>query len=282
VRFADVGWSDIAATTGMASVVLEGLGYKPTVTIASIPIAFAGMKKKQIDVFLGYWNPSMTPQIEPFVKAGDIKVLDTPNLVGAKYTLAVPTYLYDKGLKTFADISKFEKELGGKIYGIEPGNDGNALIAGMIKDNKFGLKSFKMVESSEAGMLIEAQRAAKDQKAIVFLGWEPHPMNVQMKMSYLSGGDDIFGPNLGEAKVYTAIPPSYEKKCPNVYAFLKNLQYTTDIENQVMGPILKKVKPNVAAKDFLKKNPGTVDKWLAGVTTLDGKPGVDAVKTALK
>jgi glycine betaine/proline transport system substrate-binding protein len=281
VRFADVGWSDIAATTGMASVVLEGLGYKPTVTIASIPIAFAGMKKKQIDVFLGYWNPSMTPQIEPFVKAGDIKVLDTPNLVGAKYTLAVPTYLFDKGLKTFADIAKFEKDLGGKIYGIEPGNDGNALIAGMIKDNKFGLKSFKMVESSEAGMLIEAQRAIKDQKAIVFLGWEPHPMNVQMKMSYLSGGDDIFGPNLGEAKVYTAIPPSYEKKCPNVYKLLTNLQYTTDIENQVMGPILKKVKPNTAAKDFLKKNPGTVDKWLAGVTTLDGKPGVDAVKTAL-
>jgi glycine betaine/proline transport system substrate-binding protein len=281
VRFADVGWSDIAATTGMASVVLEGLGYKPTVTIASIPIAFAGMKKKQIDVFLGYWNPSMTPQIEPFVKAGDIKVLETPNLVGAKYTLAVPTYLFDKGLKTFADIAKFEKELGGKIYGIEPGNDGNALIAGMIKDNKFGLKNFKMVESSEAGMLIEAQRSIKDQKAIVFLGWEPHPMNVQMKMSYLSGGDDIFGPNLGEAKVYTAIPPSYEKKCSNVYSFLKNLQYTTDIENQVMGPILKKVKPNTAAKDFLKKNPGTVDKWLAGVTTLDGKPGVDAVKSAL-
>ncbi len=281
VRFADVGWSDIAATTGMASVVLEGLGYKPTVTIASIPIAFAGMKKKQIDVFLGYWNPSMTPQIEPFVKAGDIKVLDVPNLVGAKYTLAVPTYLFDKGLKTFADIAKFEKELGGKIYGIEPGNDGNALIAGMIKDNKFGLKSFKMVESSEAGMLIEAQRSIKDQKAIVFLGWEPHPMNVQMKMSYLSGGDDIFGPNLGEAKVYTAIPPSYEKKCPNVYSFLKNLQYTTDIENQVMGPILKKVKPNTAAKDFLKKNPGTVDKWLAGVTTLDGKPGLEAVKAAL-
>ena len=281
VRFADVGWSDIAATTGMASVVLEGLGYKPTVTIASIPIAFAGMKKKQIDVFLGYWNPSMTPQIEPFVKAGDIKVLDTPNLVGAKYTLAVPTYLFEKGLKTFADIAKFEKDLGGKIYGIEPGNDGNALIAGMIKDNKFGLKSFKMVESSEAGMLIEAQRAIKANKAIVFLGWEPHPMNVQMKMSYLSGGDDIFGPNLGEAKVYTAIPPSYEKKCPNVYGFLKNLQFTTDIENQVMGPILKKVKPNTAAKDFLKKNPATVDKWLAGVTTLDGKPGVDAVKAAL-
>ena len=282
VRFADVGWSDIAATTGMASVVLEGLGYKPTVTIASVPITFAGMKKKQIDVFLGYWNPSMTPQIEPFIKDGSIKVLETPNLVGAKYTLAVPTYLFDRGLKTFADIAKFEKELDGKIYGIEPGNDGNALIAGMIKDNQFGLKNFKMVESSEAGMLIAAQRASKAQKAIVFLGWEPHPMNVQMKMSYLSGGDDVFGPNLGEAKVYTAIPPSYEQKCPNVYAFLKNLQFSTDMENQVMLPILDKAKPNAAARAYLKKNPDTVDKWLAGVKTLDGKDGLQAVKAALQ
>ena len=282
VRFADVGWSDIAATTGLATVVLEGLGYKPAVTIASIPITFAGIKNKQIDVFLGYWNPSMTPVIEPFVKAGQIKVLEQPNLVGAKYTLAVPQYLYDKGLKTFADIAKFEKDLGGKIHGIEPGNDGNALIAGMIKDNKFGLKNFKMVESSEAGMLIEAQRAARGQKAIVFLGWEPHPMNVQMKMKYLAGGDDVFGPNLGEAKVYTAIPPSYEARCPNVAAFLKNLQFTTDMENQVMGPILEKVKPNVAARNFLKKNPAVLDQWLKGVKTFDGKDGLPEVTAALK
>ena len=281
VRFADVGWSDIAATTGMASVVLEGLGYKPTVTIASIPIAFAGLKNKQIDVFLGYWNPSMTPVIEPFVKAGQIKVLDQPNLVGAKYTLAVPQYLHDKGLTSFADIAKFEKDLQGKIYGIEPGNDGNALIAGMIKDNKFGLKSFKMVESSEAGMLVEAQRAIRAQKPIVFLGWEPHPMNVQMKMQYLTGGDDVFGPNLGEAKVYTAIPPSYEARCPNVTAFLKNLQFTTTMENQVMGPILQKVKPNEAARTFLKKNPTVVNAWLKGVKTFDGKDGLAEVTAAL-
>ncbi|MCY7306640.1 MAG: choline ABC transporter substrate-binding protein [Rhodoferax sp.] len=282
VRFADVGWSDIAATTGLASVVLEGMGYKPTVTIASIPITFAGMKNRQIDVFLGYWNPSMTPVIEPFVKANQIKVLEQPNLVGAKYTLAVPDYLYDKGLKTFADIAKFEKDLQGKIHGIEPGNDGNALIAGMIKDNKFGLKSFKMVESSEAGMLVEAQRAIRAKRAIVFLGWEPHPMNVQMKMRYLAGGDEVFGPNLGEAKVYTAVPPSYETRCPNVTAFLKNLRFTTDMENQVMGPILDKVKPNLAARNILQKNPAVLEPWLKGVKTFDGKDALAEVSAALK
>ena len=30
VRFSDVGWTDITATTAAASVVLEGLGYEPS------------------------------------------------------------------------------------------------------------------------------------------------------------------------------------------------------------------------------------------------------------
>lgn len=282
VRFADGGWSDIAASTGMASVVLKGLGYKPTVTIASIPIAFAGIKNKQIDVFLGYWSPSMTSVIGPFVEAGQIRVLETSNLVGARYTLAVPRYLYDKGLKRFADIAKFKKQLNGKIYGIEPGNDGNALILDMIRNDTFGLRGFKLVQSSEAGMLGEARRAVRSKKAIVFLGWEPHPMNVQMKMNYLTGGDEVFGPNLGEAKVYTAVSEGYLEKCPNVARLLTNLRFTTDMQSKVMGPILRKVKPNTAARNFLKKNTDVVAPWLQGVTTFNGNDGLAAVTAALR
>jgi glycine betaine/proline transport system substrate-binding protein len=281
VRFADVGWTDIAATTGMASVVLQGLGYKPTTTIASVPITFAGIKTRQIDAFLGYWNPSMTPMIEPFVKAGQIRVLDAPNLVGAKYTLAVPDYEAAAGLKTFADISKFKDKLDGKIYGIEPGNDGNALVLDMIKKNQFGLGGFKLVESSEAGMLAEVERAVRQKKWLVFLGWDPHPMNVKFKMSYLAGGDEVFGPNFGEAKVYTATAVGYAERCPNVNRLLLNLHYTTDMENRVMGPIMNKVKPEVAARDFLKKNPAVLKTWLAGVTTFDGKDGLAAVTRSL-
>jgi glycine betaine/proline transport system substrate-binding protein len=282
VRLADVGWSDIAAANGLASVVLEGLGYKPTVTIASIPVALAGMKNRQIDVFLGYWKPSMTPLVEPYVKAGQITVLETPNLVGAKYTLAVPRHLYDKGLRDFADIVKFEKELGGKIHGIESGSDGNALIQTMIRDDRFGLKNFTLVETSEAAMLVEALRASRSRKAIVFLGWEPHPMNVQMKMNYLAGGDAVFGPNFGEARVHTAVPQGYEAKCPNVARLLANLQFSPEMESHVMGPILNKVRPHAAARSYLKKNPGAVEPWLQGVTTVDGKDGLAAVTAALK
>ena len=282
VRFADVGWSDVAATTGLASVVLEGLGYQPVVTMASLPITFAGLKNRQFDVFLGYWVPHMVAVAQPFIQAGQVKVLEPANLVGARYSLAVPQYLYDKGLRDFADIARFEKDLQGKIHGIEPGSDGNALIAGMIRDGAFGLKKFQLVESSEIGMLTQAHRAVLGKKAIVFLGWEPHPMNIQLKMRYLSGGDAVFGSNLGAAKVYTAVPNTYETRCPNVAAFLKNLQFSTDMESQVMGPIMERVKPNLAARNFLEKNLTLLGPWLAGVKTFDGRDGLAQVTAALR
>jgi glycine betaine/proline transport system substrate-binding protein len=278
VRFADVGWTDIAATTGLASTVLEGLGYKPTKTIASVPITFAGVKSKQIDVFLGYWSPTMDPMIDSFKKANQVKVLPAPNLTGAKYTLAVPDYTYNANIKSFNDIAKNYDKLDGKIYGIEPGNDGNALIKKMIDTNQYGLGKFKLVESSEAGMLVEVNRAIRDKKPIVFLGWEPHPMNVQMKIDYLSGGDDVFGPNYGEARVLTVTPTDYDTRCPNVAKLVSNLKFTTDIENHVMLPIMNKTDANKAAREWLKANPAVLDKWLAGVTTFDGKDGLPAVK----
>jgi glycine betaine/proline transport system substrate-binding protein len=281
VRFADIGWTDITATTSLATVVLQGLGYKPVTTIASVPIAFTGLKKKSLDVFLGYWKPSMNPIIEPFLKEKSLEVLTAPNLSGAKYTLAVPTFVADAGLKSFADIARFRTELDGKIYGIEPGNDGNALIQKMIAANQFELGGFRLVESSEAGMLIEVQRAIDRHKFIVFLGWEPHPMNERFKMTYLSGGDSVFGPNYGGAAVYTAVANGYLERCPNVGTLIRNLKFGLSMESQVMGPILQKRDAVASAQDWLKANPGVLADWLKGVQTFDGKDGTGAVRAYL-
>ena len=104
------------------------------------------MKNKDIDVFLGNWMPTMEADRKPYIEDKSVEIVGA-NLEGAKYTLAVPTYTYDEGLKDFADIAKFKDQLDGKIYGIEPGNDGNRLILDMIKDDKFGLAEFELVES---------------------------------------------------------------------------------------------------------------------------------------
>lgn len=281
VRFSDVGWTDITATTATASVVLEGLGYKPVTQVLSVPVTYTSLKNKDIDVFLGNWMPTMEADIKPYQADGSVEVLRA-NLEGAKYTLAVPDYVAAGGLKDFKDIAKFADKLNKKIYGIEPGNDGNRLIQKMIDDNAFGLKGFDLVESSEAGMLSQVARATKRKDWIVFLGWEPHPMNTNFKMTYLTGGDDIFGPNFGGATVYTNVRKGYTQECPNVGKFLNNLVFTLKMENEIMGAILDdQKKPEVAAREWLKKNPQALETWLAGVTTLDGQAALPAVKAKL-
>jgi glycine betaine/proline transport system substrate-binding protein len=281
VRFSDVGWTDITATTALTSRVLAGLGYQPSAEVLSVPVTYTSMKNKDIDVFLGNWMPTMDSIRKPYLDDKSVDVVGV-NLEGAKYTLAVPAYTYDAGLKSFADVAKFRDKLAGKIYGIEPGNDGNKLILDMIDKDTMGMKGFNLVESSEQGMLAQVQRAVNAKQDIVFLGWEPHPMNTKFEMKYLSGGDDVFGPNYGGATVFTNTRAGYTGECPNLGTLLKNLVFELKMENEVMGSILfDGVDAGPAAEQWLKKNPTVLDKWLAGVTTIDGQPGLDAVKKSL-
>ncbi|WP_274627943.1 choline ABC transporter substrate-binding protein [Arvimicrobium flavum] len=281
VRFADVGWTDITATTATASVILEALGYAPDVQVLSVPVTYTSLKNKDVDVFLGNWMPTMEADIKPYLEDKTVESITT-NLEGAKYTLAVPTYTYEAGLKSFADIAKFKDKLGNKIYGIEAGNDGNRLILDMISGNKFDLSGFELVESSEAGMLAAVQKASGSKEDVVFLGWEPHPMNAAIDMQYLSGGDEVFGPNFGGATVLTNVRAGYLTECPNVGTFVKNLVFSLDMENEIMGAILNDgADPKAAATAWLKKNPDAVTPWLNGVTTFDGGDAAAAVKTAL-
>ncbi len=280
VRLSDVGWTDITATTGATTAVLKGLGYQPEVQVLSVPVTYTGLANKDIDVFLGNWMPTMSADIEPYLADKTVEQLSPPNLEGAKYTLAVPQYLHDGGLKDFADVAKFRDQLDGKIYGIEPGNDGNRLILGMIEKDAFGLKGFELVESSEQGMLAQVARAVKDKEAIVFLGWAPHPMNSNFELGYLSGGDDYFGPNYGGATVYTNVRAGYLQDCPNVGKFIANLRFSLEMENEIMGKILDGgMDGESAGAEWLKANPQVLDQWLAGVTTFDGQDGAAAVKS---
>ncbi len=282
VNLSDVGWTDITATTAATSVVLKGLGYTPDVKVLSVPVTYKSLETGDIDVFLGNWMPTMEGDLASYRDAGTVEIIHPANLTGAKYTLAVNKKAADAGIKDFADIAKFKKELKGKIYGIEPGNDGNRIILDMIATDSFGLKGFDVVESSEQGMLSQVSRAEKRGKMVVFLGWAPHPMNANFELTYLSGGDDFFGPNFGGADVFTNTRKDYSVNCPNAGKLLSNLQFTLAMENEIMGAILDDGQdPDVAATSWLKANMAILDGWLKGVTTFDGGNGLAAVKGSL-
>ena len=280
VRFSDVGWTDVTSTTALTAELMRRIGYTPAITVLSVPVTFASLKNKDIDVFLGDWMPAQAADRAPYLADGSVVVVRA-NLEGAKYTLAVPAYQYQRGLKDFADIHKFAAQLNNSIYGIEPGNDGNRLVLKMLKENLFGLGDFKLIESSEQGMLAQVERAYRNQEPIVFLAWEPHPMNMRFDIKYLSGGDAVFGANFGGATVYTLTRAGYGTECPNVGRLLANLKFTLRGESEMMAALLDRHDPpEVAAAGWLRAHPDVVKGWLEGVTTFDGRPAYAALALA--
>ncbi|MEC7762264.1 MAG: choline ABC transporter substrate-binding protein [Pseudomonadota bacterium] len=282
VTFSDVGWTDITATTAATTFILDALGYETDIKVLSVPVTYTSMAEGDIDIFLGNWMPTMEADIAPYREAGTVDTVRA-NLEGAKYTLAVNKAAMDLGIADFADIAAHRDALDGEIYGIEPGNDGNRLIMDMISANAFDLEGFDVVESSEQGMLAQVGRATSRDEPIVFLGWEPHPMNANYEMGYLTGGDDYFGPDLGGATVYTNTRAGYAAECPNVGALLNNLNFSLAMENEIMGAILDEgMEPTEAASAWLAANTDAWTPWLEGVTTLDGGDAAAAVTAALE
>lgn len=278
VRLSDIGWTDVTATTAVAKELLQALGYEAKVSVLSAPVTFASLKNNDIDVFLGNWMPSQEADIRPYLQEASIIQLKK-NLEGARFTLAVPDYVYDAGVKNLEDLAQFSHQFKNTLYGIEPGNDGNRLILNMIRDNAFSLKDWRLVESNEQGMLVEVKNALAKQDFIVFLAWEPHPMNLSMNIRYLSGGDDYFGQNFGGASVYTVVRRGFLESCPNVAKLLHNLEFSVAMENELMNVVLNnRQNQQTAILEWLKNNRSITEKWLAGVKTFDDKPGVQALE----
>lgn len=281
VTFSDVGWTDITATTAVATTILDALGYQTQTLVLSVPVTYTSMANGDVDVFLGNWMPTMEADIAPYREAGTVDTVRR-NLEGAKYTLATNAAGAALGIGDFADIAAQADALQGRIYGIEPGNDGNRLILDMIEADAFGLGGWQLVESSEQGMLSQVARADRRDEPVVFLGWEPHPMNANFDLTYLEGGDDWFGPDLGGASVYTNTRAGFVDECPNIGQFLQNLEFTLEMENAIMAAILDDgQEPEAAALAWLSDNPDTIGPWLAGVTTRDGADALEAVTAIL-
>ncbi|PMS29614.1 glycine betaine ABC transporter substrate-binding protein [Paraburkholderia rhynchosiae] len=106
-------------------------------------------------------------------------------------------------------------------------------------------------------------------------------MNLDIKMQYLTGGDNVFGPDYGAAKVYTVLSTSFSGTCPNASKLLAQLRFTPDMESEIMAQIMAKKDATDSAKAYLRSRHDFLSSWLSGVTTIDGKEALPAVKRSL-
>jgi len=285
VRFGQVNWTGVTAKTETAAWMLEKLGYKTDVITASVPIMFSSLASNQRDAFLGLWLPTQRSMVKKYMTEGKIDIV-TKNLENAKYTVAVPTYVYEAGIKHFKDMDGHKQDFKGEIYGIEAGNDGNMIIQQMIDDDAYGLGDWTLVPSSEAAMLTEVRRRVRQNRWIAYLGWAPHPMNLNIDMKYLSGGEEYWGPNQGGATVYTLARTGYAWECPNVGQFLENYRYTVEEQSQMGHYIINEDMDYAeAGLRLIKEKPELLERWFGQggtyqtgpVKTADGKTNAKGV-----
>ena len=272
VRLGFVDWTDVRVTTSVAQQLLTRLGYQVQVSEHTVDTIYQQLADNKLDAFLGTWMPSNTSAVQPFLDKGAVKFLST-NLKGARYTIAVPDYVYQQGIRNVADLAAYADRFENRIYGLEKGNDGNALVQKMINRNDFGLKNFKLMETSERLMLAQVRGRVKRGEWIAFLAWEPHPMNTTFKIEYLAGADAYFGPDYGRSVVNTTTRQKLMDDCPNLGQFLSNLTFSVEMEQKIMDQVLNGFIPvDRAVALWLQENPTQVNQWLAGVTDMAGKP----------
>lgn len=279
VSFAVPPWPGEAVKAEIATHILDKAGYRTSTTNLSGIVAMKGVAMGEIDVDMAVWHPINDSVVNPMLESGKVVELVT-NVADAKYSMTVPDYVWDAGVHSIADLHKHADKFDHRIYGIEPGNDGNTLVQAAIKKNQYDLGEFKLIPSSSAGMMSQVKYAIRQHKWIVFLGWKPHWMNVVFDIKYLDDPEVMWG---GDSRVVTIARPEFVEKHPNVARFLKQMVIPAKVQSQWIYDYGYEDQPlDKVAGDWIKANPELVEKWLDGVTTADGgRSALDALHDSL-
>lgn len=276
INFGYVQWPGVTVKTEVVAQIAERLGYQTKLISGSQSIVFKGMDTGDLDVFLGNWLPTMKIQFEKYQAKGSVQNVRI-NLAEVAYRTAVPEYVYQAGVKSLSDLDKYADKFDQRIYGIEPGNEGNLIIQQAIDNNKYNLKDWTLQASSTAGMLSAVKRAINNQEWIAFNGWKPHYMNLLFEIKYLDDPEHIWGE--GES-VHTVIRTGFAEENPNFYKFLEQFKVTADIQNHWINSYKREGKsPDQVAKEWLAANPDLVSSWLKGVKTTSGQPAQEILKS---
>ncbi len=275
VNFGYVEWPEAVMKTHVVSDVLEAMGYATTMQSLSVPLVLKGVSTGDLDVFLETWLPSMNSMVSPYLEDGSL-TMSAHNLDGTLYRAAVPTYVYDAGVTSIADLEENAEQFSSEYFGIEPGNDGNEIMRKAIEADTYNLSDWKLVESSEQGMLQMVERATERGDWIVFSGWKPHWMNTAFDISYLDDPEDIWG---GEGYVATVANTQYLEENQNLAKFLEQFAVTTETQSGWIEDYGHQGRdPEEVADEWIRANLAKVKGWAEGVKTADGGDAVGALE----
>ncbi|TWC06680.1 MULTISPECIES: glycine betaine ABC transporter substrate-binding protein [unclassified Pseudomonas] len=226
IRIGWVNWSDTEIAVKLADTALRDQLKQPVkLVLADIGIQFQALANGSIDLIPMVWLPSTH---KSFYDKYKNKLEDLGSLYEGRIGMAVPTSIPTSEIASVEDLNKPEvrEKLGGKILTSEVGNGQYKLTEKAIREYK--LDGYKMVASSESGMLSELDRNLKRDKWSLINAWSPHWMFSKWSLRYLDDPKQIFG---GAEQIHAVARKGFSAEHPDVARFFANFKIPqTDLE----------------------------------------------------
>ncbi|GAB7021992.1 ABC transporter substrate-binding protein [Salidesulfovibrio brasiliensis] len=281
MRFGVPPWPGVTVKTAVVTQILDTMGYDTEQYEVGPPIIYKGITTGDVDVCVAAWLPSQNEMYTPVKEKGGFTVAGV-NLDEAVIGLAVPSYVYEAGITSMADLDKNADKFDHSMHTIEIGSAMHATTEAMVKEDFAGLGDWELVSSTTPVMLSLVQNKVKKGDWVVFHAWKPHWMTVKIDMKFLDGipGSEEL---ITKSWVETIVSNDFQQRFPEAFRFLQQFKVTAETQSRWIYEYgYEDIPPATVARKWIATNLDTVKKWLEGVKTVSGEPAFDAIRAAYK
>lgn len=246
ITFGVTPWTSTVPPTKIAGLILEDMGYEVKETEADAGSVYMGLSRGDLDVFMDAWVPMHQNYLDKFEGKIESTAVSYPE---ADTGWTVPAYMED--INSLEDLKGREGEFNNEFYGIEKGAGASIESDEIIKAYEF---DFTQVNSSEGGMLAQAQRMMEQEKPVAFYGWRPHTMFNKFDLKVLTNEKGFFETSSVEVITNSEL----KENAPEAYEFLSNWNITIDEVEKMIVKIEEGEDPVAVAQEWIDNNPEKV------------------------
>lgn len=263
----EADWPGIRAKNSITEFILENIGYQVERTTARDPMIHQALTQGEIDVYMGSWLPQTLETRKKYKGQYDYV---TQNMTEGIYTMAVPKYVWEAGVKSHADLQKYPDKFDKKLYVGPTGWASELKMTEAIKNDIYGLGDWTAVNSSQSAMMAQIEKSIKDKEWICFVGWAPHWMNSQFDIKYLDDPEHLWESPF--SWVDTLARQGFREDHPEVYRYFQQFRVDIDDNNDWIYEIGFQEKDEMeVAENWVKNNILKVRRWLSLVETPNGE-----------
>ncbi|RKD22726.1 glycine/betaine ABC transporter substrate-binding protein [Ammoniphilus oxalaticus] len=251
ITIGETPWTSTVPPTYIAKQILEDMGYEVKVQAAEAGVVYTGLSNGDIDVFMDAWLPDTHKEyMDKYGDKIDITSLSYPD---GELGLVVPTYLED--INSVEDLIGKEDLFGNQIIGIDEG-------AGITETSREVIEGYDLdldyAVSSESAMLAQAKKSIRTEEPILFVGWRPHTMFIDLDLKILDDPKGFF--KTSDVNVVTH--KGFAEKAPEAYAFLSKWSIPVDDIERMISEMDEGATKEEVAKKWIEENEDKVKEMI--------------------